>query len=115
MKNPLVLFASIILVIILCWKGVRYVYWIHRQRKYLFNPSEKIYLDSNGYFRTKRTHRLIHRDVAYTYHYLPNKTRYPKPFSMYVVHHRDENKWHNDPTNLVILEPEQHQWLHRHH
>jgi hypothetical protein len=88
------------------------IYWIHRQTPYLSQPKEKLYVDQNGYFRTSTTDRLLHRDIAYKYHYLPNRQNYPKGFGAYVVHHRDENKWHNDPSNLVLLEPAQHTWLH---
>ena len=109
------LFAGLFIGIIILRKIFRYYYWRQRQRKYLPTLTEKIYVDANGYFRTKTTNRLIHRDVAYKYHYLPHRARYHKPFSMYVVHHRDENKCHNDSANLVILEPEQHTWLHEYH
>jgi DNA-binding Lrp family transcriptional regulator len=85
---------------------------IHRQTPYLPQPKEKLYVDQNGYFRTSTTNRLLHRDIAYKYLYLPNRQNYPKGFGAYVVHHRDENKWHNDPSNLVLLESAQHTWLH---
>lgn len=69
-------------------------------------------LDSNGYYRFSRSGRLVHRDVAYRAHFLPNRSTFPLSFKDYVVHHKDGNKLNNKPSNLEILTWGEHSNLH---
>ena len=68
------------------------------------------YVDQNGYLRWKSNKRLCHRDIAYKYIY--KKHKFKLKFSEYEVHHEDENKLNNNPKNLKILTPEQHDLEH---
>jgi len=107
---PFLILASLFWIIIV--KILYRRYWVHRQRIYLKTPTDTLYVDNNGYFRIASTNKLLHRVIAYQHHYKPNMAKYPKGFHAYVVHHRDQNKWHNDPANLVILDPKEHAYLH---
>ncbi|MCG2717931.1 MAG: HNH endonuclease [Nanoarchaeota archaeon] len=73
---------------------------------------EEHYLDDKGYFRYTSTDRLIHRVIAYEYLYLQNPEDYPLGFCNYVIHHKDENKVNNFPSNLQILTREEHDKIH---
>ncbi len=82
---------------------------------------EKYRLNKNGYLEYNYTNKhenivkgdLVHRHVAYEQIYMPNKSQYELPFRAYVVHHIDEDKFNNDPTNLQIMTKEDHEQLHR--
>lgn len=67
------------------------------------------YTDKNGY---KRHSNLVHREKAFEQIYNKNRTKYPKPFSEYVVHHKDGNKQNNNIDNLMLLTPEEHEEIH---
>jgi hypothetical protein len=79
------------------------------------------YIDSNGYLRWNDSNRLCHRDVAFE-HLYKRKTidletgevagKFNKSFSEYVVHHKNKDKHDNDPSNLEILDEEQHGEVH---
>ncbi len=64
------------------------------------------YLDGRGYYRYSHNGRLVHREVALNNIY--KKGKYSKPFSSYVVHHKDEDKTNNSSSNLRIMTQEQH-------
>ena len=70
------------------------------------------YLDKNGYLRFCDGDGLVHRVVAYHKIYLPYKDNFPLPFSNYVVHHIDENKLNNHPSNLEIILDFEHKQRH---
>lgn len=74
----------------------------------------RAWIDKQGYARGNiESHSdLIHRQIAYREIYLKNKDKYPLPFSKYVVHHKDGNKLNNEPKNLQILTPEEHERVH---
>jgi hypothetical protein len=70
-------------------------------------------IDKNGYERGELNQSdLIHRQIAYKEIYIKNKKDYPLPFSKYVVHHIDRDKLNNDVSNLQILTPEEHNFIH---
>ena len=71
------------------------------------------YLDDKGYLRYEENDKLVHRAVAYEEIYLKNPEEYPLGFACYVVHHIDMNKLNNDTSNLQILTPEEHSWIHK--
>ncbi len=68
-----------------------------------------IYIDDNGY---KRHSNLVHREIAYTHIYIPNRDMYPLPFREYVIHHIDGDKRNNEIHNLMIIKQEEHEKLH---
>lgn len=75
--------------------------------------SKDKYIDENGYERGYINHSdLIHRQIAYKEIYLKNREKYPLPFSSYVVHHKDEDKRNNLPSNLQLVTKEQHNKIH---
>ena len=67
------------------------------------------YTDEKGY---KRYSNLVHRRKAYKEIYQKDPHSYSKPFSQYVVHHKDGNKKNNNVDNLAILTPEEHNEIH---
>ena len=69
-------------------------------------------IDRYVYIRDPNTKRLIHRDIAYKEIYIKNKAKYPLPFRMYVVHHKDGNKFNNSIKNLQIVTREEHSKIH---
>ncbi len=73
---------------------------------------ENYYIDKRGYPRDNYSHELIHRRVAYNKIYLPNRNQYSLPFSSYVVHHINENKFDCRVNNLQILTREEHEKVH---
>ena len=74
--------------------------------------NKKKYLDDKGYLKFRNSDRLVHRWVAHKYIYKPNRHLYPKPFSSYIVHHKDGNKLNNDVSNLEILSKPDHEETH---
>lgn len=70
----------------------------------------EFYSDKHGYYRWRDTNRLIHRDVAYEEIY--KQGSHTLPFSKYDVHHKDQNKRNNDPSNLQLVTREKHQTIH---
>lgn len=70
-------------------------------------------LDKHGYKRGLLKHSdLIHRQITFQQIYLPNRNKYPLPFSKYQVHHKDRNKTNNNPSNLKLVTEEKHQYYH---
>ncbi len=67
------------------------------------------YTDNNGY---ERHSNLVHRQKAYEQIYKKNRHKYTRPFSEYVIHHKDGNKRNNNIENLEILLPEEHERIH---
>lgn len=54
------------------------------------------YTDQRGYKRSKRTDKLVHRDVA--------AKKLGRPLRRgEVVHHKDRSKTNNDPRNLWVF------------
>jgi len=84
--------------------------YIERLNAGLGITRETCYIDQNGYLRWKSNKQLCHRDIAYKYIY--KKYKFKLNFSEYEVHHEDENKLNNNPKNLKILTPEQHELEH---
>lgn len=70
------------------------------------------YIDENGYSRYQDSDKLVHRQNAYKYIYLPDKESFDLPFSRYVVHHVDGNKRNNHSDNLQILTNDEHEQIH---
>ncbi len=70
-------------------------------------------IDDRGYIRNGYG-RLIHRDVAYHYHYKKGfqNGKYKMRFRYYDVHHVDEDKTNNSPKNLQILTRAEHRRIH---
>ena len=71
---------------------------------------ETCFVDENGYLRWKATNHLCHRDIAFEHLYRGGS--YPFKFSAYDVHHRDQDKFNNNPGNLKILVREDHEAEH---
>lgn len=71
------------------------------------------YVDFRGYERNG-LNRLIHRDLAYKYHYISGfrDGLYTQRFREYDVHHIDKDKRNNHPDNLQILTREEHKKIH---
>ncbi len=57
---------------------------------------------------------LAHRQRAYA-EYLQNKHKYPLPFDAYEIHHKNFNKGDKHTSNLKILTPKEHDWIHDEH
>lgn len=74
---------------------------------------QQAYLDKDGYYRFKSNNGLVHREIAYTEIYLPNKKSYRLPFKDYTVHHKNLRKKDNRPRNLEILTETEHKRLHQ--
>ncbi len=71
---------------------------------------ESCYVDGNGYLRWKANDKLCHRDIANNYVFL--KGGFSGKFGMCDVHHKDGNKFNNNPVNLSVLNREQHEVEH---
>lgn len=74
------------------------------------------YIDDNKYERGRprsQHSNLMHRQLAYEEIYLPNRDKYPLPFSSYIIHHKDCRKRNNSIKNLQIMTEEEHEELHR--
>ncbi|MHA1996607.1 MAG: HNH endonuclease [Promethearchaeota archaeon] len=71
---------------------------------------ENAYIDRRGYLRWVKNDKLCHRDIAFKHRheYRAAGVR----FGECDVHHRDENKFNNNPENLDVLTREQHQLEH---
>ena len=65
------------------------------------------FVDGNGYLRWKNDGRLCHRDIAFNHFY--KNGSYKHKFSDYIVHHKDEHKFNNNPDNLEIILRETHE------
>jgi hypothetical protein len=65
------------------------------------------YIGRGGYLRWKEGNKLCHRDIAYRF--LDHRGL---SFSDYDVHHRNGDKWDNNPENLQLLNREEHQLAH---
>jgi len=68
------------------------------------------FVDNNGYLRWKSKNRLCHRDIAYSHVYEGGS--YPKRFSDYDIHHKDGNKFNNNPDNIDIVSRDAHDLEH---
>jgi hypothetical protein len=109
----LTIYAPYLLIILLI---IIIVLIFIRSRKYnadaLNDKTE--YIDANGYNRDTIKHsNLTHRNIAYYSIYLKHKDKYPLPFRMYQVHHKDHNKLNNNVENLEIFTKEEHQAIHK--
>ena len=81
---------------------------------FLFGIGRKqTYLDDEGYSRYKYSDKLVHRQNAYKYIYLPNRSEYSLSFGKYQVHHIDGNKRNNHSDNLQIVTQDEHEQIHR--
>lgn len=69
---------------------------------------ETAYIDGRGYLRWKKNNRLCHRDIAWEH-----GLRGHDKFGNCDIHHKDENKFNNNPSNLEILTREEHQKEHK--
>lgn len=70
-------------------------------------------IDEKGYKRGKYKHSdLVHRQVAYNEIYLKERSKYPLPFSKYIVHHKDGDKGNNVKSNLQIMRQGEHEKIH---
>ncbi|MBN2156265.1 MAG: HNH endonuclease [Candidatus Lokiarchaeota archaeon] len=65
------------------------------------------YVDGQGYLRWKESNRLCHRDIAWE-----NNIRGSARFGECDIHHKDGNKFHNQPSNLEALTRDQHEYEH---
>lgn len=70
------------------------------------------YKDERGYPRKAKHSNLLHRKIAYKHIYLPNRDKYPLPFSSYIVHHIDGDKENYDVNNLAIMTQAEHEEVH---
>ena len=57
------------------------------------------YIDNHGYLRWKGNNRLCHRDIAWN----SGKRNDSETFGNCDVHHKDGNKFNNQPSNLEVL------------
>jgi len=71
---------------------------------------DNCFVDNNGYLRRRSDNRLCHRDIAYTHVY--RRGSFNNKFSVYDVHHKDGDKFNNDPYNLEIVFREDHELEH---
>lgn len=67
-------------------------------------------VDYNGYLRWKSDNRLCHRDIAFKYIF--RKGSFPNKFSEYDVHHKNQNRFDNNPDNLDVIFREEHEIEH---
>jgi len=67
-------------------------------------------VDNNGYLRWKSSNRLCHRDITFNYVY--KKGSFTNQFSDYDVHHKDGDKFNNNPDNLDVVFREEHEIQH---
>lgn len=72
----------------------------------------EFYIDEKGYKRYKKDGKLVHREIAFKEVYRKNRNSYPRRFSEYDVHHMDENKLNNNPSNLVLKPRDTHDLTH---
>ena len=80
-----------------------------KYNNYVLNEST-CYVDDKGYLRDKKDDRLVHRTIAYFELYKDSSLT--RPFSEYVVHHKDKNKMNDRIDNLEVLPEEIHEYKH---
>ena len=64
------------------------------------------YIDKRGYLRWKENDRLVHRDVAF------ENCDWEGNFGELDVHHNDEDKFNNHPSNLAVITRREHEIKH---
>ena len=73
--------------------------------------SKRKHTDENGYWRYENN-KLVHREIAYKEIYKKERYKFSQPFGSYIVHHIDENKKNNNPSNLLIMFQDDHEKIH---
>jgi len=71
---------------------------------------ENCFVDNNGYLRRKSDNRLCHRDIAFNHVFKGGS--FTEKFSAFDVHHKDGDKFNNNPYNLGIVSREDHDLEH---
>jgi len=91
---------------------IGFIWWITYQINHHKKLGERN-LDKRGYYRNGYG-KLVHREVAYHNHYIEGfkRGKYILRFGEYDIHHIDENKLNNHPSNLQILTREEHKKIH---
>ena len=108
----IILYLFIIIVIVLwCIKAGKRGEYTPKTRSLYINR-KGYYIDARGYYRYANSGRLVHRQIAYKYVYLPNKDNYVYNFGSYVIHHKNRHKLDNNSSNLEILTREEHEKRH---
>ncbi|MHA1747714.1 MAG: HNH endonuclease [Promethearchaeota archaeon] len=107
------LFIALLTVYLLKWHRIEKLNE-HAHPYHLKICRKNCYIDNRGYLRWKVSEKLVHRDIAYCSLYQQNRDKYPMRFSRYVVHHVDKNKLNDNPSNLMVLTPEEHRQYHPH-
>jgi hypothetical protein len=88
------------------------IFYFRRRKEQSINNGME-YIDAHGYQRNSIKHsNLTHRNVAYYSIYLKHRDKYPLPFRMYQVHHKDHNKLNNNAENLELFTKEEHLAIH---
>lgn len=77
------------------------------------HPLAKILNHSEGYIlEYAPEHRKAHNGYVYQHVLVWERTNNAEVPDGYVVHHKDENRANNDPSNLEVLSAEEHKRLH---
>jgi hypothetical protein len=113
-KNQQPLIWIIVLLLLLLMAVLLYKLWVKRRWKTIAQLNKglgisktTVYIDRRGYLRWKESNRLCHRDIAWR-----NDIRGTARFGECDIHHKDENKLNNQPSNLEALTRYQHQIHH---